>query len=94
MPADFVFFATSCFVSAASIGVKGWLLGRKLRSRQNMDSRVGAEAHSALERARHPSRRDSTSITAGVTVFEEKLEEITMKKTKYLAFIAQVWLAA
>ena len=84
--ADFAFFATSCFVSAASIGVKGYLLGRKLRSRH----RVGAK----LERARRLSLCGSTSITAGVVVFEEKLEEIKMKKIKYLTFIAKVWPAA
>jgi hypothetical protein len=52
---------------------------------------VGAK----LERARRLSLCGSTSITAGVVVvFEEKLEEIKMKKIKYLTFIAKVWPAA
>ena len=91
MCADVVFYAASCFVSVLSIGVKGWLLGRKLRSRQNMDSRVGAEAHSALESVRRPSLRKSISIAPGAVVLEEKFEEVTMKKVKYLMYLAQVW---
>ena len=91
--ADVVFYATTCFVSAASIGVKGWLLGRKLRSRHNNGNRVGAAPHFALAKVRRPSLRKSISIAPGAIVLEEKFEEVTMKKVKYLMYMAQVRLA-
>ena len=91
--ADVVFYATSCFVSAASIGVKGWLLGRKLRSRHSTGNRVGAAPHFALAKVRRPSLRKSISIAPGAIVLEEKFEEVTMKKVEYLMYLAQVWRA-
>jgi hypothetical protein len=89
--ADVVFYAASCFVSAVSIGLKGWLLGRKLRSRHSTGNRVGAAPHFALARVRRPSLRKSISIAPGAIVLEEKFEKVTMKKAKYLMYLAQVW---
>ena len=91
--ADVVFYATSCFVSTASIGVKSWLLGRKLRSRLNIGNRVGAAPHFTLEGVRRPSLRRNISVTPGASKLQEKFEQTNMKKVKYLMYIAQVWLA-
>ena len=91
--ADVVFYATSCFVSTASIGVKGWLLGRKLRSRHNIGNRVGAAPHFTLEGVRRPSLRRNISVTPGASQLQEKFEQTNMKKVKYLMYIAQVGLA-
>ena len=94
--ADVIFYATSCFVSTASIGVKGWLLGRKLRSRRNIyiNNRVGAAPHFTLEGVRRPSLRRNISVTPGAAELQEKFEQTNMKKVKYLMYIAQVRLAS
>ena len=91
--ADVVFYATSCFVSAASIGVKGWLLGRKLRSRHSTGNRVGAVPHFTLEGVSCPSLRFNISVTPGAAELQEKFEQTNMKKVKYLMYMAQVRLA-
>jgi hypothetical protein len=85
-----LFYAMSCVVSVASIGIKGWLLGGKLRSRHNASNRVGAVPHFALGNVRRASLRESISLTPGASILQEKFEESKMKKVKYLLFIAQV----
>jgi hypothetical protein len=52
-----LFYATSCVVSVASIGIKGWLLADKLRSRHKASNRVGAVPEFALKNVRLASLR-------------------------------------
>ena len=85
-----LFYTTSCVVSVASIGIQGWLLADKLRSRHRANNRVGAVPHFALGNVKRPSLRESISITPGASILQEKFEASKMKRVKYLLLIAQV----
>ena len=85
-----LFYATSCVVSVTSIGIKGWLLADKLRSRHGANNRVGAVPHFALGNVKRASLRESISLTPGASILQEKFEESKMKRVKYLLLIAQV----
>ncbi len=73
--------------------MKGFLLGRKLRSRHITRNRVGAAPHFTLEGVRRPTLRRNISVTPGASELQEKFEQTNMKKVKYLMYIAQVGLA-
>ena len=85
-----LFYTTSCVVSVASIGIHGWLLADKLRSRHRANNRVGAVPHFALGNVRRASLRESISLTPGASILQEKFEASKMKRVKYLLLIAQV----
>ena len=85
-----LFYATSCVVSVASLGIKGWLLADKLRSRHRANNRVGAVPHFALGNVRRATLRESISLTPGASILQEKFEASKMKRVKYLLLIAQV----
>jgi hypothetical protein len=91
--ADMLFYATSCVVSAASIGIKAWLLADKLRSRHQASIRVGAVPHFALEDVRRATLRATISLLPGASILQEKFESSKMKKVKYVLYVAQASLA-
>ena len=84
-----LFYTTSCVVSAASIGIKAWLLADKLHSRHQASSRVGAVPHFALGDVRRATLRATISLMPSASILQEKFESSKIKKVKYLLYIAQ-----